>query len=474
MTSRLIPLTETIEQIVNYLEQLLPLANVHMVDYFTNNVYKSHVPLNIQKEIAEFGNKYIIERLFSNDFRDLPNLNNYVKKSQEFTLKNLEICLNTENLIDNLSLIGCSKPLRLKLDIFMTPKKSHEVDILSYVAAIVKNISGTTHLIDIGDGKGYLSSMLALHHKIPVLGVDVSQMNTDGAAKRVKKLSRVWNSEINKRANDNCSPASKVNYLDKEKTSEHLYKQITQYVDENIDFVGLVSNIFLEKPNGLGLVGLHTCGNLAPTCLRIFTKNKSIQTICNIGCCYHFIKEAFEEVDICIRHNESTKEGFPMSDFLKTKRLKIGRAARMIAAQSMERILEKKELPNEIIFYRALFEIILKTEFKHLQSEEKHVGRFRKKPASFLDYTKKALKRLNLNINMTEVEIQSLLNEYEEREYELYIFFLLRNMLSPIIESLILLDRLLYLQERGFENSFVVQFFDPVVSPRCYGLVAMK
>ncbi|CAG9854557.1 unnamed protein product [Phyllotreta striolata] len=442
-------LKETIERLVNYLEPLLPLANVHMVDFFTKNVYETYLPAEIKSDLKKYKHRDVMDKLFNNDYSDLPNLKSYVTKSQEYTLKNLEVCLQTDSLIQKLS-SNCSEPSRLKLNVFMNSKKSHEVDILSYVIAVLKNISGTTHLVDIGDGKGYLSSLLALHNKIPVLGVDASETNTDGSVKRIKKLSKVWNSITSDAAKE---------------SSQHLYKQITKYVDENVDFLSLVSNTFLAEPEGLGLIGLHTCGDLAPTCLKLFHKNESIRTICNVGCCYHLLSEIYEE---------DTKSGeFPMSNYLKEKNLKIGRAARMIAAQSMERILEKKEVPNVTLFYRALLEIILQRDFI-VGDKNKQVGRFRKRPANFSEYVEKALKRLNLEPITKDCEILSLLKLYEEREYEVYIFFLLRNMLSPIIESLILLDRLLYLQELGLTNSYIVQFFDPVISPRCYGLVAMK
>ena len=43
-------------------------------------------------------------------------------------------------------------------------------------------------VVDAGDGKGYLSSRLALEHKLKVLGVDASTSNTDAAVERRDKL----------------------------------------------------------------------------------------------------------------------------------------------------------------------------------------------------------------------------------------------------------------------------------------------
>lgn len=455
-------LKEQITLILDYLQPLLPLANFHMVDYFTQHAFQQYVPDKIKEDAMKVGFKEVIDCIFEDDYKKIHNINIYSKKSKEFTLKNLDICLKTEDFQDKLNSLGCSEPLRLKLNIFMTSKKSHEVDILSYVAAAIHNVSGTSHLVDIGDGKGYLSSILALHHKIPVLGVDASEINTSGAVSRVKKLSRVWKSVIP--PNPNNTQTEKVI-----PDSASLYKQVTKYVTSDIDFLDLVSNIFLEKPEDLGLVGLHTCGNLAATSLRLFSSNQNIKTICNVGCCYHLLSEQFETKEYFKK--EDSEYGFPMSNFLKDQKVTIGRAGRMIAAQSMERILDKRELPNESIFYRALFEIILE-KYYDLPSNKRQVGKMRKKCTNFVDYTRKALKRLNLPSNVIDTQLEELYEEYKAYEHELYFFYLLRNMLAPIIESLILLDRLLYLQELGIEKSYLVQVFEPIVSPRCYGLIA--
>ena len=46
-------------------------------------------------------------------------------------------------------------------------------------------------------------------------------------------------------------------------------------------------------------------------------------------------------------------------------------------------------------------------------------------------------------------------------------------LLGPLWEALILLDRLLYLRERG-HTARLVPLFDPSLSPRSYALVSVK
>ncbi|CAH1128051.1 unnamed protein product [Ceutorhynchus assimilis] len=438
---------EQIKQISEHLEMYLPLANVHMVDYFTKQVFFEYTPKNIREEASNYGYKNIIEAIYSQETDIFPCINQYIEKSQEFTLKNTKLCMSFDQFKETLQTLGCNEITSLKLDIFMNAKKSHEVEILSGIAAAIKTLSKTSHLIDIGDGKGYLSSMLALHHKIPVLGVDASEINTNGAVDRANKLSKVWNGVVSD--------------VKTRETSISFYKQVTKFVDEKVNFAELIENIFLQKSNRLGLVGLHTCGNLTPSCLKIFKASDEIKSICNVGCCYHHL-------------TEEGQLGFPLSEFLKKQNYVIGRNARMIAAQSIERILHKKERPSRAMFYRALFQIIIETNSRKDELKNKQVGRFRKESPNFLDYVKKASKRINMNLELSDDDIRDLYSQYEHRIDEMDLFYLIRAMLAPVVESLILLDRLLFLYENSFKNSFLVQLFDPVVSPRCYCIVSIK
>lgn len=452
--STLIQLRELLDNILSYFHKYSTLANFHMVDYLTKNGFEHQIPQEIQEEIKDKGFDYIIAHIFGDKKDNLPHLDEFLLISNRFTLRNCSsFCLGIDDFQSKLQEWGCEKVSRFKLPVFVSSKKSHEVDIVSFIAAAIKDISGTSHLVDIGDGRGYLSSMLSLYYNIPVLGVDASQVNTHSSVERLRKLSRVWNSIVN--SSDTIEPKAQ------------LYKQITKFVDENIDFKQLIVNVFLNNPTSLGLVGLHTCGNLAANSLRIFNSSKDIRTICNVGCCYHLIDEKFDPENL-------RRHGFPMSSYLHEKKIFLGRAARMIAAQSIERILKKKELPNKTIFYRALLEILIEQKCPEFPKDKRTVGRFRKGCGDFKEYVRKAFDRIGFPVSVSDAEIELFYLEYAHREKEMYIFNLIRNMIAPVIESIIMLDRLLYLYENGHINTYLVHLFDPVVSPRCYGIIGMK
>ncbi len=65
-------------------------------------------------------------------------------------------------------------------------------------------------MIDIGSGRGYLSSQLSLMHGLHVLGVDSSSVNTHSAQTRSKRLQKQWNGLVrNAQAEKESGPTTK-------------------------------------------------------------------------------------------------------------------------------------------------------------------------------------------------------------------------------------------------------------------------
>jgi len=63
-------------------------------------------------------------------------------------------------------------------------------------------------------------------------------------------------------------------------------------------------------------------------------------------------------------------------------------------------------------------------------------------------------------------------------KYEFDVFLQLKIILGPIVEYIILLDRLIYLYEFEAKNSlenvehYLIKIFDPTISPRCHAMVS--
>lgn len=100
---------------------------------------------------------------------------------------------------------------------------------------------------------------------------------------------------------------------------------------------------------------------------------------------------------------------------------------------------------------------------------------------SFHDYVHMAVKKLDIDtkdLKLDEITLRDFELSYYYQKETLDLFYLLRMCLSPVIESLILLDRLMFLMENGFckqiGEAFLVRLFDSVLSPRCMALVAFR
>lgn len=143
----------------------------------------------------------------------------------------------------------------------------------------------------------------------------------------------------------------------------------------------------------------------------------------------------------------------------------------MLASQSVCRTIYSKELPNICLFYRSLFEVLVSDKLQDQKYAQ--VGKI-KKVENFPDYFRKCIKRIDIKMDIDDNELNLLLAKYDYERQLLNLFYLIRMTLAPVIETVILIDRFLYLKENSIDKSFVVKLFDSVVSPRCYGIVALK
>ncbi|XP_069677807.1 probable methyltransferase-like protein 25 [Periplaneta americana] len=512
-------ITAKLEEITRYLKPFLPLANCHMVNFITQDVWKTHVPDAIRREIASVKVE-ILDQIFVDHASGVPvnelngelgsscpNFIHFLNSARNACLRGSpgrRVIITRSEFQKKLAEWAYhDNQESLHVEQFMTRKKMHEVEVMSQMVAALADVSGASYVVDVGGGKGYLSSILALHHGLRVLGVDSSQVNTHGAAKRSKKLEKQWSglcrradilkqgnippkrgkhwkSRSNLESSDDCKcetteddgeTASK-----NQTTNGTLYKQVTAFVTQLTDLRNLVKEQFeCEDCENLALAGLHTCGDLAATCLRIFVNREEFSSLCNVGCCYHLLEEEYVRspfwTDVEPPLPAGVQFGFPMSEFLNRQEFSLGRNARMLSAQALDRIGENHQLTSEPLFFRALLQVLLIRKCgEHIPWGQ--VGRL--KYQNFVDYVQKAVQKLHLSIEVSEDEIEALHRNYLNEQQQLHVFFLLRLSLAPVIETVILLDRLLYLHEKGIQESYLVQLFDPVISPRCYCIISLK
>lgn len=237
-----------------------------------------------------------------------------------------------------------------------------------------------------------------------------------------------------------------------------------------------------DRDGAVLMSGLHTCGNLASSMLQLFCSSDVATVACNIGCCYHLLEEQFLASPFSKQEGGSTVQfGFPMSMYLRQRGCQLGRNARMLASQAPERLANHKKLPDRSIYWRALLQEIL-CDVIGVQRDDWQarndwqVGKIASKCHTFTEYVHKALQKLRLtHVELSDEAIEEYESTHREQEHKMRAFFQLKAVLAPCIEALILLDRLLYLFEQdNMTTIHLVQLFDPITSPRCYALIALK
>lgn len=250
-------------------------------------------------------------------------------------------------------------------------------------------------------------------------------------------------------------------------SDDSLFSPLTSYVTAETELKTLITEL-----EDAVLVGLHTCGDLAPSTLRMFRAKQELRAVCSVGCCYHLLSEEF---DPDRQECANGVCGFPMSQFLKDQACFCGRNARMSACLALERVSAGGGLPMESLFFRAVLHVILRDHYDCFKSE-KRVGNVYSKASSFVDYVRRALRKLDVDDSkLPDDVIQSYHEHYSHRMNEMVAFNMLKVTLAPCIEGLVLLDRLCYLKEQeNVSHSALVQLFDPLQSPRCYAVVGIK
>lgn len=179
-----------LEEVIVYLKPYLPIANSHVVNFITHNFWETIIPNDIRKEIDLKGTEF----MFSNFWSDNPipdSLTRFVNLSKCNNLDSYpsNCYVKLDDAYTKLQSWGF-KPTEKSFNLkeFMAAKKMHEVEIMAKLVADFSMYAGTDVIADVGGGKGYLSSLLALAYNFNVLGIDSQSTNSEGARNRTIKF----------------------------------------------------------------------------------------------------------------------------------------------------------------------------------------------------------------------------------------------------------------------------------------------
>ena len=417
----------------------------------------------------------------------------------------------------------------VKQNRFMNPKKVYEVDEMSkFVSKLCKKL-GIHTIVDIGSGKAYLSAQLSsavFENLFNVIAIDSSANYVESSVKRLSLMKRRTTIFcIKKGAKLEESDMKEENMNEEEK--KHLvvdqygklvydptkFQTFAQFIQSSTELNNLIKqklNTDNELDEKFGLIGLHSCGNLSNSIINLFLSNKEKTAIgnedksrllCNVACCYNLLNEKYATdlesfIDVKktnVKIDDSSK--FPMSDYLNEKKYAINFNARSLACHSLDRCIKSiedyRELNNDILWYRVVLQDILIDNYKEHFSKENtdefnnmtiKIGRKfitnEKAMPTFVEYARKALERLELNGDLiTDEQINSYFVKHENRKHTFDAYVQLKLLISPVIEYVILLDRLIYLYEKKSTDTsnfkhYLVKLFDPALSPRCHALIS--
>ena len=274
----------------------------------------------------------------------------------------------------------------------------------------------------------------------------------------------------------------------------------------------------------LMVISLHSCGNLTHHGLRSLVLNESVKAVAMVGCCYNLVTErhgppTYKLPTLRTRNprldetgSACDPHGFPMSDRLASFKHKDGEGirlnitARMMAVQAP---LNWTSTDCEDFFTRHFFRALLQRIFLDLGivkpprtsddvpggsprgwsggGEPIIIGSLRKACyASFPAYVRGASKKLEDETErgmlikeemgrLTDVEILTYEAKYRHKRHELSLIWSLMAFSATLVESIIVVDRWLYLREQNeIRDCWVQTVFDYAQSPRNLVVVGIK
>ncbi|CDW51804.1 Methyltransf 32 domain containing protein [Trichuris trichiura] len=321
----------------------------------------------------------------------------------------------------------------------VSPKKMHQIRILGSLVGRFFECSnmlvGGT-VVDAGSGKGHLSRLLHEVYGLKVIAVDCN----DAVVSRSRVIDL-------KRVNKKLSTDSPI---------VHLVQRLTKQ--------GWLDSLSKSEP--LALIGLHACGHLSEHLIREFVVSDRCKLLLSVGCCYMHLATEHQTWKPLSRRLQS----------LKTT-ASFGYAALDCACHSNERFISKLTDANKssslvVHSYRAALEWLLVCRLCFSRRSRLYPVR-EARLLSFAEYAEKATRNLNLNLNYSELENDLTVRWMLKQWPQVAFFYALRSLLAPLVESIILLDRALFLRENGSEV-LLAPLFDPLVCARNLLLVGFK
>ena len=285
--------------ISKFIEKYSALGDAHMVDYFVHDHWNNILSHELREHLFSLS----IEELHS-----LPRLLDVSNTEMEQVLRSLlsatssfplglplflrEIkdCLKPfSNFLTNISEVreivkvntentmSTHTNLSVESKEYMCAEKSHDVSKMSPLVHLLCQHCLTDSVVDVGSGKGYLSTFLTLRYNLTVTGIEANESNSIGADVRAQKYLKYWlKHSINRSFKQD-------KHMVQEKESK--FNSVVTHLNHDSDLNKLTNT------KKFVMTGLHACGDLCPSIIASFLANPNSSAMCVVGCCYHLCTE---------------------------------------------------------------------------------------------------------------------------------------------------------------------------------------
>ncbi|KAJ2609219.1 hypothetical protein EV177_004577 [Coemansia sp. RSA 1804] len=381
----------------------------------------------------------------------------------------------------------------------MGEKKRKEVVELSQLIDGVARETGSRLVVDVGAGQGYLSRVLAYSSSLSkhsVLAVDFSEGQKRGAEALHQSMAKKLRSR----------KARAEGYEWKDELRARLDHRILRVDMDNTNEVVTAAQAACQSKGETRwmLCGLHACGNLSSAILKTFAESDAAAVVL-VPCCYNHISEAVPESKAS--DQTAPTVGFPLShgvlrsahlgiDALKSACQASGRwetdAAGALGA--FKRGYHRALLHYLMITHGQLsVEDSIPVVGKVTNNDLKAViarGDVAAAPPSgsgetkaeaeagreFAVYALAALEKMKHAWRPTVVQCAECQRSMDHGLQQIAAVWTLKAITGPLVESLLIVDRALYLRECCGDGGTVRAFalFDVVDSPRNLVLVAQR
>jgi hypothetical protein len=470
-----------------------------VVHFLVNNQWENKMPLEWQNSINHCtfhdlmllsqANLSILDKVNSQSFRDFVN-----EAVQLYMVNNITDNEQSEN----------SSPLNKILMKGVKLKKRYEIEKLGKTIIQYAHETKCDTIVDIGSGQGYVSQYVSFANfsdeekqNIQIIAIDGNELQTRGANKRVEMIEKTLKTQSEKQVLHNITA-----HLSLDIDQDQFLELVRPYLCSSDD----------QELHRILLIGLHTCGDLSPSMMQIFLQTDAVALI-NVGCCYHKLTE---DPELFCSHDCSRRTvsriGYPLSSILKSEENKLHLSTgKYLACYTLPDYKDVHTAKHQFKMhsYRAALELFLHltSEFKSSKEPECHFAGHvpNGNTNSFAQYAVYALQKMGDKLqtydyasqeykNVLDVKLRELLSQdKQELDDTLSQFYqqlnpiegdiilpvqawcAIRSLLSPVLEALILVDRLLYLKEQpNVVKAQLLRVFDSRISPRGFILTAEK